>query len=83
MGVLPLQFLEGETAESLGIKGGELFSIEEIEELSPRQTVSMVIEREGYAPQRVKLLSRLDTILEVDYYLQGGILPYVLRAIVK
>jgi aconitate hydratase len=79
MGILPLEFLNGESADSLGIKGDEVFSIENIEELTPKQEATLVIQRPDQSVQRVKLQSRLDTPLEIEYYLQGGILPYVLR----
>ena len=79
MGILPLQFLDGESAESLSICGDELFSIEGIETLTPKQEVVLVIQRSDQSVQKVTLLSRLDTTLEVDYYLHGGILPFVLR----
>ena len=80
MGILPLQFLEGERADNLGIIGNEIFSIEGIEEiLSPGQDVFLLIEGVGGASRRVKVRSRLDTQLEIDYFQQGGILPIVLR----
>lgn len=78
MGILPLQFKEGETAETLGIKGDELFTILGLEALSPHQEVILEIKSNG-SVKKVALLSRLDTPLEVEYYNQGGILPYVLR----
>jgi len=79
MGILPLQFMGEENAESLGIRGDELFSIESSEELTPKQEVNLVIQRPDQSIQHVKLLSRLDTALEIEYYLHGGILPFVLR----
>lgn len=79
MGVLPLQFMQDESAESLGIKGDELFSLEKCETLTPKQTMTLCIQRPDQSIQRVVVLSRLDTSLEIEYYLQGGILPFVLR----
>lgn len=79
MGILPIQFMEGEGVESLAIQGDEIFSVEGVESLSPKQEMNLVIERLNQPIQRVKILSRLDTALEIDYYSHGGILPFVLR----
>ena len=79
MGVLPLEFLEGQSHESLGIKGDELFTLTGFDDgLTPRQLLMLEVEREGKI-EVVKLLSRLDTPIEVEYYKHGGIMPYVLR----
>jgi len=79
MGILPLEFKEGDSLESLGITGNEVFSIQGLEaDLTPQQDITMEIQRNG-AIQNVVLKSRLDTPLEIDYYEQGGILPFVLR----
>lgn len=79
MGVLPLVFREGEDYESLGITGREKFSISGMERgFKPKQELVLEIDRDGKV-QRVPLLSRLDTPIEVDYYRHGGIMPYVLR----
>lgn len=84
MGILPLQFLNEESTESLGIKGNEIFSFEGTEQdLQPQQEVILVIQRPNQLDQHVKLLSRLDTPLEVEYYQQGGILPFVLRQLLS
>jgi len=79
MGIFPLQFLNEDNVDSLGIKGDEVFSIENIEELIPKQEIILVIQRFDQSVQKIKLQSRLDTPLEIEYYLQGGILPCVLR----
>jgi aconitate hydratase len=80
MGILPLQFKEDENIENVGINGDEIFSLEGMnEKLIPQQDVVLVIKRPDDSIQRVHLLSRLDTHLEVEYYQQGGILPFVLR----
>ncbi len=82
MGVLPLQFKNGEGRESLGLKGDELYSIGGIDgELSPHQDVTMTIEYPDGTKKDVTLLVRLDTLDEVEYYRNGGILHYVLRNI--
>ena len=80
MGVLPLQFGEGDSVEKLGITGDEEFDLPGIEgELSPRQEVVLEIVRRDGARQQVVLQLRVDTPVEVDYLRHGGILPYVLR----
>jgi aconitate hydratase len=80
MGVLPCQFKGTDSAASLGIDGGEEFDIVGLESgIRPQMDVALVIRRKGTAEQRVPLLLRIDTPIEVDYYLHGGILPYVLR----
>lgn len=83
MGVLPLQFIEGQSAKGCGFKGDEVFSIEESKELVPKQEMTLVIESPDQPVRRIVLQSRLDTYLEVEYYVQGGILPYVLRQLVS
>ncbi len=84
MGILPLQFLDQENADSLQITGNEIFSLEGItEELRPQQEVTLVIEHLDGLIQRQKLISRLDTALEVEYYRQGGILPFVMRQLIN
>jgi aconitate hydratase len=79
MGVLPLQFKGNDSAESLGIKGDEEFDITGLESLKPQQDVTLVIRRKDGSRKEVKVLLRIDTAIEVDYYRHGGILPYVLR----
>ena len=79
MGVLPLQFKGSDSWQSLGINGDETFDIEVPDELKPQQDIMLVIRRADGSTQKVKLLSRIDTAIEVDYYKHGGILPYVLR----
>ncbi len=83
MGVLPLQFKGADSVESLGIKGDETFDITGLEgEIRPQQDVTLVIRRAGRSQREVKVLLRIDTPIEVDYYRHGGILPYVLRELV-
>lgn len=80
MGVLPLQFKEGDSVKSLGIVGDETFDIEDLgSEVRPQQEVTLVIHRANGEVRRVGVLLRIDTPIEVDYYKHGGILPYVLR----
>lgn len=79
MGVLPLQFKGNDSAQSLGIKGDELLDLLGLDEISPQQDVTLVIHSPDGSYREVQLLCRIDTAIEVDYYLHGGILPYVLR----
>jgi aconitate hydratase len=83
MGVVPLQFKPGDSAQSLGIDGTETFDIEGIAggNVKPMQDVTMVIARRDGSRQRVPLTLRIDTGIEVEYLKHGGILPYVLRAL--
>jgi len=84
MGVLPLQFIGNDTAESLGITGTEVYDLKGLEgEIKPQQNVTLVIHREGKPAQEVTLLLRIDTPIEVDYYKHGGILPFVLRQLLS
>ncbi len=80
MGVLPLQFLGNDSVSSLGITGNESFDLLGLEnDIKPQQEVILVIRRANGQSQQVKVLLRIDTPIEVDYYRHGGILPYVLR----
>ena len=83
MGVLPLQFKGADTVDSLGIKGDETYGIAGLDgEIRPQQDVTLVIKRADGSQRDVKVLLRIDTPIEVDYYRHGGILPYVLRELV-
>ena len=80
MGVLPLQFKGQDSAASLGLTGEETIDVEGLENgLMPQQDVTLVIHRPDGSSQRVSVLLRIDTPIEVDYYQHGGILPFVLR----
>ncbi len=80
MGVLPLQFPDGTTAQSLGLEGSEIFSITDLSEtIKPGQTVMLEIEGKDRQKRSVPAKVRIDTPIEVDYYRHGGILPFVLR----
>jgi aconitate hydratase len=82
MGVLPLLFQEGVTRHTLGLKGDETIDIVGLENLQPRMDLTMRIHRGG-ATQDLKLVCRVDTLDEVNYYNHGGILQYVLRGMAK
>lgn len=79
MGVLPLQFKENDSTQSLGIKGNEQFDLLGLDNIHPQQAITLVIHQPDGAKKNVELLCRIDTAIEVDYYKHGGILPYVLR----
>ena len=82
MGILPLQFKGDDSVRSLSIRGDESFDILGADDIRPQQDITLVIRRNDGSWQEVVLLSRIDTPIEVDYYLQGGILPYVLRGLI-
>ncbi len=80
MGVLPLQFTDGANRQSLGLNGTETFDIKGVAEgLSPRSDLDCTIHRADGSSVDVKLLCRIDTLDELDYYKNGGILQYVIR----
>ncbi|TVO69140.1 aconitate hydratase AcnA [Denitromonas ohlonensis] len=82
MGVLPLQFTDGASWQSLKIGADDRFDILGVTDaLAPRQTITLRIHRAAGGTDEVPLLSRIDTEVEVAYYQHGGILPYVLREI--
>jgi len=83
MGVLPLQFKEGTTAQTLGLKGDETFDVLGLSPaIKPQQDLTLRITRPDGASREVPVACRIDTPIEVEYYQHGGILPYVLRQIV-
>jgi aconitate hydratase A / 2-methylisocitrate dehydratase len=83
MGVLPLQFEEGTSAQSLGLDGTETFDITGTSsDLRPRQMATLVIHRANGTTENVPVTVRIDTPIEVDYYEYGGILPFVLRQLI-
>jgi aconitate hydratase len=79
MGVLPLVFDEGASWQSLGIKGDESVTIHGIADLKPRQTLSAEITGSDGSVRTIPLTVRIDTLEELDYFRNGGILQYVLR----
>jgi aconitate hydratase len=82
MGVLPLQFRGGDSVQSLPIEGDEEFDIRGLDDLRPQQEVTLVIKRRDGSSRDVRLLCRIDTAIEIDYYRHGGILPCVLRELI-
>ena len=80
MGVLPLQFLDGTSTQSLGLDGSEKFSITGLSDsIKPGQQVTLEIEKATGEKQALPVQLRIDTPIEIDYYRHGGILPFVLR----
>jgi aconitate hydratase len=79
MGVLPLQFKDGQTRVTLRLDGTETFDIEGIAAVRPRSELECTITRKNGSKEVVKLLCRIDTADEVEYYRNGGIMPYVIR----
>ncbi|GLQ54465.1 aconitate hydratase AcnA [Devosia nitrariae] len=82
MGVLPLQFKDGESWQSLELDGSETISVEGIEEIAPRTTVKVRITKADGSVTEIETRCRIDTANELDYYRNGGILHYVLRSLV-
>jgi aconitate hydratase len=84
MGVLPCQFKEGTTAQSLLLDGSETFDLTGFEgQIRPRQDAELSIHRANGETESVPVIIRIDTPIEVDYYRHGGILPYVLRQLIR
>ena len=83
MGVLPLQFLPGESAASLGLTGEESFSIAGLDTLAPKQIVTVTATRPDGSTLNFQALVRIDSSIEVEYYRHGGILQMVLRRLMN
>jgi aconitate hydratase len=83
MGVLPLQFKEGMTAQTLELDGTETYDVVGLSAaIKPQQDLDLKITRKNGSTAFVKVRCRIDTPIEIDYYQHGGILPYVLRQII-
>jgi aconitate hydratase len=82
--VLPLEFLPGENAASLGLTGREVFTIDGLtHDLTPRKLLTVRARREDGTVTTFYVLCRIDSKIELEYYRHGGILPYVLRRLVQ
>jgi aconitate hydratase len=79
MGVLPLQFQDGQNAESLGLDGTETFSIANVAAIEPRQDVTVQVAKADGSTSTITARCRIDTYNELEYFRSGGILQYVLR----
>ncbi len=83
MGVLPLQFMEGEDADSLGLTGTEAFSIDVSDDLAPKDRLSVTATAGDGTTTEFEVIARVDTPIEVHYLRNGGILHYVLRQMAR
>ena len=83
MGVLPLEFMKNESIETLKLKGDELFTISNLDKIRPQQKIAMLIQRSNGEIFSINLNLRIDTAIEIEYYQNGGILPYVLEEIIS
>jgi len=83
MGILPLQFLPGESRESLGLTGEEVYAIRGIRELRPGARLQVEATRPDGSSRRFEAIARIDTPVELEYYRHGGILQYVLRQLAR
>jgi aconitate hydratase len=82
MGILPCQFMNGETPQSLGLTGKETYEIEGVASLTPRKTLTVRAKSDDETEKKFSVLARVDTPEEILYYQNGGILQYVLRQMV-
>ncbi len=83
MGVLPLQFKEGTTAQTLKLDGTETYDIVGLDaNIKPQQDLTLKITRKDGSVENVNVRCRIDTPIEIEYYQHGGILPYVLRQLI-
>jgi aconitate hydratase len=84
MGVLPLQFQEGTSAQTLELDGTETYDLVGLSEnLKPQQELKLLVTRKNGKTLEIPVRSRIDTPIEVEYYKHGGILPYVLRQLLQ
>ena len=84
MGVLPLQFKPGVTAQTLALVGTELYDLQGVDaNLRPRQELTLRITRASGEVETVRVICRIETPIEIEYYQHGGILPYVLRQLLS
>jgi aconitate hydratase len=80
MGILPLQFQEGQNSNSLNLNGDEIFSISGLDEnISPNKIIKITVTKKDKTATEFNVIIKLDSSIEVDYYKNGGILQYVLR----
>jgi aconitate hydratase len=83
MGVLPLEFVDGETRHTLGLTGFETFEIDGLsDQMRPKAPLTVRATAADGTVKNFKVISRIDTPEEMSYYRHGGILPYVLRQLV-
>ena len=83
MGVLPLVFKDGESWQTLGLDGSETFSIKGIENMEPRKTLEITAKKDDGTLVKFSAIARLDTVVDVEYFENNGILPCILRKLLK
>ena len=83
MGILPLQYMSGDSRVSLGLTGRETYDILGIEDLTPGKELTVEVRRETGGTSRFKVIARVDSPIEIEYYRHGGILPLVLRHLLR
>jgi aconitate hydratase len=83
MGVLPLIFKDGQNAESLGLSGEETYTISGVAGMTPRKVLQVKAVKPDGTSVDFETISRLDTDVDVDYFEHGGILPFVIRKLMK
>jgi len=79
MGVIPLQFIEGQTRLTLGLKGDETYDLSGLDDLTPNKVISVTVTSPSGTKSEFNVIARLDSLIETGYYQNGGILQYVLR----
>jgi aconitate hydratase len=83
MGILPLKFMDGQNAESLGLKGDEVYDIESLNKLTPKSVLTVKAKKVDGSMIEFQATALLNTDVEVNYYRNGGILHTVLRNLVR
>jgi aconitate hydratase len=83
MGALPLVFKTGQNVNSLGLDGTEIYSIEGLADITPGKSLQVTAEKNDGSTFNFEVIARLDTEVDVIYFRHGGILPYVLRQMMK
>ncbi len=83
MGVLPLQFRQGENISSLGLKGDETFDMLNLESIAPNKEIKVIVSKPSGAKSAFNVIARIDSPIEIAYYKNGGILQYVLRSFLE
>jgi aconitate hydratase len=83
MGLLPLQFKPGQSWEKSGLQGPETYFISGIENMTPRKVLPVKAIKEDGSAVKFEVIVRLDTEVDIEYFQNGGILPYVLRKLMR
>ncbi|MCA1792984.1 MAG: aconitate hydratase, partial [Desulfobacteraceae bacterium] len=83
MGVLPLQFTDQDNWKKLGLDGTEQFSITGISDMKPQKILAVTAQKDDGTMRKFSVIARLNTDIDVQYFIHGGILPYVLRKLLQ